>query len=518
MLPALAFALSLSVAAPAPPVAPAPCAVPAVPARVPADRAYDRALMRMVEQAFPNGSDGASLPATDSQLLDDTLSSPAFLHAAVGPFDLYVMLADDLASKTAAAKVLKQATEGLTPLVPVMTLDFGRPSGLISGQRIPIVLCAADATREISAFDCLIALLDHCESGPGSWTASNGSLWTDALRQSLVVRTWDCQLVNLNHADARAQGDAFLKHELGYLTLAHLVHGLIRRGSWGLVPPWLDQGLIDELDIEAYGESWVGEEKWESTTEGWFRAGWEGFLPEGTAPPPPVTGPPADLATTIRETGDSWARRKRSPTRHWADLVADLDSKYPASLAFSAEHGSFLPRDRAYARCLMYLLLVAAPPDGPSLLEALDQPVVVQRSGMFAAEPLTSLISRLLGGVPEVDRLAALPLGEKLKQLGHPEIAERIVALGGEGALAIADHRDQGEWLYGQLDLDASARNELFRLFLDAEYYEQMQAWKPIGAALDKALRAALKASPTFPDTLARRQPVAKAFRAALPH
>ena len=183
-----------------------------------------------------------------------------------------------------------------------------------------------------------------------------------------------------------------------------------------------------------------------------------------------------------------------------------------------AEHGSFLPRDRAYTRCLMHLLLVVAPPDGPSLLEALDQPPVTMRSGMFAAEPLTSLISARLGGIAEVDRLAALPLGDKLKELGHPEIAERIQALGAEAALAIADHRDQGEWLYGQPQLDLATRSELFQLFLAAEYYEQMQAWKPIGVALDTAMRAALKSSPSFPDTLVKRQAVAKAFRAALAH
>jgi hypothetical protein len=138
---------------------------------------------------------------------------------------------------------------------------------------------------------------------------------------------------------------------------------------------------------------------------------------------------------------------------------------------------------------------------------------------MYSAEPLTSLLSARLGGVPEVDRLAALPLGDKLKELGRTDIAQRIAALGADAdeVLKLADHREQGEWLYTQLELDAAARAELFKLLLEAEHYEQMQAWKPLGAALDAAMRAALKASPSFPDTLARRQSVAKAFRAALP-
>ena len=510
MWPALALALTLAA-----PIGPA---APAAPAAA-KDRDYELALMRLVERAFPDAADDSALPEPGPEFFRQALQSAAFVHQEVGPFDVYVLLADELASASAAKSTLKKAADGLTPLVPIMTLHFGRESGLISGRRFPIVLCAADATREISAFDSLIALLDHCESGPGSWTANNGSLWNDAARTSLVVRTFDVQLVNLSHADARTQQKDFFAHQLGYLTIAHLVHGLLRQGSWGLVPPWLDQGLIDELDIEAYGESWVGADSWSAETEGWFRPGWSGFVPEGARPPAPVTGPPADLATTVRETGDSWARRKRSMTRHWTDLVADLDSEYPASLAFMAEHESFLPRDRAYARCLMYLLLVVAPSQ-PSLLEALDQPVVIQRSGMYAAEPLTSLLSKSLGGVPEVDRLAALPLGDKLKELGHPEIAERIAALGADTdeVMKLADHREQGEWLYTQMELDTAARTELFQILLEAEHYEQMAAWKPLGAALDAAMRAALKASPTFPDSLAKRQPVAKAFKAALAH
>ena len=507
------FTLALSLAvAPVAPVAPAAAAPAAEP-----DRAYDRALLRLIEHAFPDATGESDLPANPRQLLRDALASPAFVHEAVGPFDVYVLLADELATEGAARATLQAAAAGLSPLVPVMARHFGREDGLISGQRLPLVLCAADATREVSAFDSLIALLDHCESGPGSWTASNGSLWNDDARAALVVRTWDVQLVNLSHADARAQGEAFLKRELGYLELAHLVHGLLRQGSWGLVPPWLDQGLVDELDIEAYGEAWVGETSWVAETEGWFRPGWSGFLPEGSQPPPPVTGPPAELATTIRETGDPWLRRSRSATRHWIELVADLDSKFPASLAFMAEHESFLPRDRAYARCLLHMLLVVAPSQ-PSLLEALDQPVVIERSGMYSAPPLTELISARLGGVPEVERLAALPLGEKLKQLGRDDIRQRIVELGGEEVLARADHRELGEWLYSQLALDAATRGELFKAFLDAEFAEQMACWPPIGAALDRAVRAALEASRTFPETPAQQAAVAKAFRAALPH
>src|SRR6185436_1505668 len=172
---ALAFALPLAAA---PAAAPAAALAPAAPA--PPDRAYDRALLRIIENAFPDATSETDLPSSQRQLLRDALASPAFVHEAVGPFDVHVLVADELASESAARATLKAAVAGLTPLVPVMARHFGRAEGLISGQRLPLVLCAADATREVSAFDSLIALLDHCESGPGSWTASNGSLWTDA--------------------------------------------------------------------------------------------------------------------------------------------------------------------------------------------------------------------------------------------------------------------------------------------------------------------------------------------------
>src|SRR5262245_19591900 len=148
-----ALALALSLAA-APAVAPPP-ATP--------DRAYDRALLRIIENAFPNAASEADLPSSQRQLLRDALASPALVHEAVGPFDVYVLLADDLASESGARATLKAAAAGLAPLVPVMARHFGREQGLISGQRLPLVLCAADATREVSAFDSLIALLDHCE-------------------------------------------------------------------------------------------------------------------------------------------------------------------------------------------------------------------------------------------------------------------------------------------------------------------------------------------------------------------
>src|SRR5678815_460376 len=113
----LALALSLA-AAPVAPAAAAPAAQP--------DRAYDRALLRLIEHAFPDATGESDLPADPRQLLRDALASPAFVHEAVGPFDVYVLLADELAAEGAARATLQAAAAGLSPLVPVMARHFGR--------------------------------------------------------------------------------------------------------------------------------------------------------------------------------------------------------------------------------------------------------------------------------------------------------------------------------------------------------------------------------------------------------
>ncbi|MHC5212147.1 MAG: hypothetical protein ACYTG2_15625 [Planctomycetota bacterium] len=488
---------------------------------------HDQALVTALDRAFPGEFAEGAPPPGDAVLLHDVLRSEAFAHAPVGPLDVYVYRAGDLAGE-AAEQTLLAAQAGLAPLGELLSRHFDRPTGLISGRRFPIVLAsqpvvldaatggvAADS-EETGAFDELIALLGWCDVGPDGFTAANGPLWTDASRGAVTVRTWDVQLVNLAHPLATSQGEAFFEHGLGYYTLAHLVNRLLRLGSWGLVPPWMDQGLIDELDIEAYGRAWVGGESYTTHTEGWFRPGWSGFVPQGTSPPAPVTGPPADLATTVRDTSDPWASRKNSPTRHWAELVADLRAEYPPSFAFMAEHESFLPRDRAYARCLMHLLIETVPEDGQTLLSLLDTPARTLPSGMYDSEPLPSLVARAVGGVPDVERLAAEPLREKLPALGHAALVERIEALGGGPSLELADHRDAGDWLYEQLEIDGETRQALFTAYLEAEYHEQLRAWLLLGVRLDQAMRSALGASATYPDTALSRQRVAAALHAGL--
>jgi hypothetical protein len=526
----------------------------------------DQALVAALDRAFPGEFAADAPPPGDAALLLDVLGSAAFAHAAVGPLDVYVYRAGDLTGK-AADETLRAAQAGLAPLGALLARHFDRPTGLISGQRFPIVLASQavdpallaaaeaasgesrapeddapaksgkggkgakggkpDAARAPAAaaggadtvpgaFDELVALLDWCDEGEDRWTAANGPLWTDVARGSVIVRTWNVQLVNLGHPLAVEQGEAFLEHGLGYYTLAHLMNRLLRQGSWGLVPPWLDQGLIDELDIEAYGQAWVGGESFTTFTEGWNRPGWSGFLPEGMSPPPPVTGPPADLATTVRDTSDPWASRKNSPTRHWAELVADLRNEYPPSFAFMAEHESFLPRDRAYARCLLHLLLETAPQDGQALLVLLDRPATTLPSGMYDSEPLPAIVARAVGGVPAVEALAAEPLRTKLPELGYAALAARIEAAGGGPSLDLADHRDAGAWLYSQVEFDAATRQALFTAYLEAEYHEQLRAWQLLGERLDEAMRGALGASATYPKTALARERVAQALHAGL--
>jgi hypothetical protein len=444
---------------------------------------------------------GAPVPAGDAALLGRALASEGFVHAALGPLDVYVHRSGPQERDEAARGVLDQAVEGLGPAAALLEREFARAEGVLSGRRFPLLLASGEGFAEC------VALLDHCDAS--GWKAHNG-IWTrDALDQP-VVRTWDVQVLNLGHKDAEAQGRAFLEHGVGYYTLAHLTHRLLRQGAWGTVPPWLAQGLIDELDIEAYGRSWVGGESWEAYTPGWHREGWSGFVPQGARPPPPVTGPPADLATTVKRTGDSWTDRDASSTRHWSDLAADRKSAAPASFAFMAQHESFLPRDRAYARCALDLMLFVARDRGASFLELLDTVSETPGHGMPMAEPLPVLFTRALGGVPEVDRLEGLDTASLLEELGLPGLIERFRSLGGEGALALSDHREQAAWLYRQ-QVDGATRGRLFDLFLEVEYWQQLREWEAIGEALDRATDAALGASRAYP---ARERE--QAFRAAL--
>jgi hypothetical protein len=312
------------------------------------------------------------------------------------------------------------------------------------------------------------------------------------------------------------QGDAWLEHGLGYGTLAHVSNRLLRQGAWGNVPPWLAQGLIDELDIQAYGQAWVGGEWYTVETAGWSREGWSGFVPQGASPPPPVTGPPATLAVTVKKTGNPWEQRDASASRHWGDLVADRKSEAPASFAFMARHESFFPRDRAYARCVVHLVLDAPPAEAPGLLVALDRAGRTPSSGMPDADPLPVVFARALGGLPELDALEAQSLQETLTALGRDALADRVRALGAAEMLAVADHRAQAEWLYRHPSFSTAARRELFDLILEAEYWQQLRAWELVGERLDAAAAAALKASTRYPKSEKERAKVAAAFAAAL--
>ncbi len=483
------------------------------------DVARDEALSSLMKSAFPAGRPPVNVHGSGSrEAFLDLLSSDLFLHAAIGPFDVFVMKADALASEAEARKVLTQATAGLEPAVRVMRRYFGGEAGLVSGRRFPIALASSDGSDSQPAFAQLVALLDWAEDDYTAWKPAGNAVWDMELLQAETVRTWEVQLFNLAHETVAGHGSSFFEHGLGYYSLAHVAARVLRQGSWGLVPPWLAQGLIDELDIAAYGEAWVGGDWWERQTEGWFRPGWSGFVPQGSSPPPPVTGPPANLAVTVSKTGDSWQHRANSRTRHWTELVADGDSEAPASFLFMAEHESFLPRDRAYARCLLHLLMEIAPSQQGLLSEQLDRIPSTPPSGMPDADPITVVLNRLLGGVPEVDALEAMPLRELIQVIERPEIGAQIEALGGEALLDLADHRLQADWLFRQSpeDLEWDTRNELWRLILEAEYYQQLHEWKPLGKALDLAARAAFEASPGYPTRDSSRKRAGQAFWSAL--
>ena len=483
---------------------------------LPADKQRDAALVAVLERCFPGvfNLKRDPPPQGDRLLWSDALASDAFVRGAVGPLDVVVYVADGFADRSEAAALLDRAQVGLRPLATLLGRRFGREAGLISGQRFPVVLCSAKPSQH--AFDQLLALLDWCEQDFSGWTRDNGPLFTQALREGALARTWEVLVINLGHAEVVKQGDDYLTHGLGYNVLAHLVNILLCRGAWGADPPWVDQGLIDELDIEAYGSAWVGGDWYEWHRDGWYREGWSGFLPQGMAPPAPVTGPPADLATTVRKTGDSWAHRSYSGRRHWEQLRADIDLEYPPSLRFMQEHQSFFPRDRAFARCVWHLLLELAPPPEPDVLARLDRQPAEMQGGMFDCDPITSVLAAALGGVPAVDELSQMPLRDKLDVLRRKDILRDLEHLGADGVLALADHRQAGEWLVANPDFDDATRRQIFDLILTAEHVEQEAAFSAICGVLDRAAIAALRANKEYPSTPKEKEAVATAFRQVL--
>lgn len=481
-------------------------------AAAPAEKARDGARDALLESAFPDGQPSAR----DGRVLfTRVLQSERFLHEAVGPFDLYVYKADGLAKSRTAKKTLKSAAEGLASAAAVVERTFSREEGLISGRRFPIVLTSQEGEKE-RAFDEVLALLDHCEDlGFSGWKPVN-DVWSAKKRRAEVVRTWEVSVFNLADERIDKWGRQWFEHALGYHTIAHVTNRLLRQGAWGMAPPWLAQGLIDELDIQAHGDAWVGGDWWQRQTPGWHRAGWSGFVPKGQRPPQPVTGPPANLATTVRNSGNSWAHRKNSATRHWKDLRLDRDSEAPASFRFMAEHESFMPRDRAYARCVMHMMLEIAQRSDQGLLELLDVEPSTPPDGMPQAEPLTAVFAAALGGVPEVQALEEMSLGEMLEAIQRDDIADTIRGLGAKDMLGVVDHRTQSKWLYGRSKFDMTTRGMIFNQILEAEYYQQLHEWSLIGAALDRAANAALSVSRTFPKREKDAQKVAGAFAEAL--
>jgi hypothetical protein len=479
----------------------------------------DQAAAALLAEAFPDGLEGQ--PSGGRDLFTAAMQSEAFVHEAVGPFDVYVYVADGLKKTRSARKIAEKAAKGLASLVPVMESNFGREGGLISGQRFPIVLADADLSKGETAFDHVLALLDRCEEGSFSGFKADLAVWNSPNRALPAFFTWEVQLINLGHGDITQQGKSWLEHGLGYHAINLVVNRMFARGAWGPPPPWLMNGLVDELDIQAYGEAWVaaGESNsWSSSTSGWSRSGWSGFVPKGSSPPPPVMGPPPNLSTKFSSavSSDQWIGRKKSGTRHWTALAADLDSEAPVSLRLMAAGQSFESRDRAYSRCVLHLMLDLVPMQDRDLLSALDTESRVTRTGMRDGDPLPVVVARVLGGVPAVDEVEALTMQELLISIKRTDLIESITRLGGAGMLSIKDHRQQADWLYSQYAFDDRTRLALYLKIAEIENYQQLREWELLGDVLDRAAGAALEASSGYPKKAKSAKQIGEAFRGAL--
>ena len=168
----------------------------------PADDGYDGHLQDLIDHLWTDGSATVdpSAPGSHAAFLE-VVARPAFLHEAVGPFDVYLYMADDLAKERQARKVLDRLVEGLEPLLPVMERHFGsdREETLIAGRRLPILVASSDRAAGERGFDRLLALLSWAEDDWTSWKPDGNPLWTGELRGGLNVRTWEAQVFNLGH-------------------------------------------------------------------------------------------------------------------------------------------------------------------------------------------------------------------------------------------------------------------------------------------------------------------------------
>ncbi len=459
-----------------------------------------RLVQRALEQSLDIGP-----RSTGQEVFQRVLQSDLFLSDSVGPFDIHVLLQDELAKSKSAKRLLKDVKETLTPAAElVQKLWPGHDTnqgddlavGLISDARLPIVLTESGDGQQ--GFAELVSLLDYCERlGYSEWMPAN-EVDTPANRKAEVVRTWDVQLFNIAHPTIADRPAAWVEHGIGYYSLGFVANRALRRGSWGMVPPWLANGLIDELDIAAYGQAYVGQESWSRQTPGWYRAGWSGFVPQGHKPPPPVMGPPANLAVTVSKSGDPWLGFDASKQRHWGELVTDLKTDAPASFARAAESESFLPRDRAAGRCLAHLLLTLGPKQSGSFTSLLDREVTTPRDGMPDSDPLPALFAQALGGVPELDRLEALDSRVLLEEVGRTDLIQLLESHDAQEALTLNDHREQSLWLSRQR-YNNTARLVLFQAFMEIEFVQQMAQWEAISTRLDNALGAALSSSKRYP-------------------
>lgn len=469
------------------------------------------------------GAARSAAPPPGPGLFGQVLATEAFVGGSVGPLDVFVRLADGLARRREAEKVLAEALQGLEPAAALLARRFGRDTGLVSGRRLTVVLADADLDADQASFSQLVALLDLCEDGGWSGWKPDLPLFGAAAVRAPLAHSWEVLLFNLHHPEAQDR-EAWLAHGLGHRLLNLVANRVLACGAFGPVPTWLQQSLADELDIAAYGEAWVAAAEstsWSRTQGGWRSVGWEGFLPEGHAPPPPRYEPPPPLDVKVQKhvSDGGWIARGESATRHWAKLAAELKTAAPPSLRRSAVSRDYAPRDRAYGRLVLNLLLdPAARPEGaPDLLAALDTRPAPVTGGIRPGDPLPELLARSLGGVPDLAALQAETLGEQLQAAGRADLAELARRLGAGELLGLRDHREQSAWLYRMSRFDASARQQLFELIVQAEHLQQLREWEVVCEALDRSVHAALATARTWPKEGARRAGALLAFREALP-
>ncbi len=121
---------------------------------------------RALPEGIPDRPDGR-------ELFTSVLASDPFASGFVGPFDLHMLIEDELSSRKEAEMLRDELLETLRPAAELVErLWPAGGGGLVSDVRLPLV--GAESQGKDRGFASVVELLDHCERlGYSDWLPTN---------------------------------------------------------------------------------------------------------------------------------------------------------------------------------------------------------------------------------------------------------------------------------------------------------------------------------------------------------